>query len=142
MSTNAETLEEIIALAQAGRKSYCMRLRDTGGYYVIEWADNDGSIDVEKYTTPDGTKYCAIADADLTSGASVEGPAHEMLALADAIFTGRQFTGRRCAVKCAVGGDLPVEIWNPKTSKFHAFVPTVEAQGLAIQIRALLRREN
>lgn len=94
-----------------------LTLRDCGwegdGWYVIEYAD--------------GTRL---------SDACVEGPATDMLGLADAIERRRDFSEWRCAV--TFDGDR-VQFYSPRnTTGGYGEVPFAVADALAAEIRAKL----
>lgn len=76
------------------------------------------------------------------NGASIEGTAADMLALADAIESRGFVSCGRCAVDARGEPGHPVEFWSPRNSITHTFVAREEAEALAKRIRERFRDEG
>jgi hypothetical protein len=95
-----------------------------GDWFCIEWAagDHDGREWLEP--TEYGHKFMRSARP---SDACIEGPADEMLALANAIEAREAVEFRRCAVE--VRGET-VDLWSPRNSQTPAQVSLAVADAL------------
>lgn len=106
-------------------------------WYTIEKAEH-GNVQT---TVMDGPNHGFLYYSGRISDADVEGPAHEMLAIAEAIEQRRRVEFKRCAVdaRVCVEDDLDgyeiVLFWSPRNSRMRGAVDLADAQRLAAQIR-------
>lgn len=99
------------------------------GWYLIERAEHNGASGLKHM----GDNCYAFWHAARFSDADVEGYAHEMLAIADAIEKRSYVSFKRCAVDAR---QEPVTFCSPRNSQVDGECSLAEADDLAKQIRA------
>lgn len=103
-------------------------------WYTIELAEHDN-----KYWEEPTKHGFRLMYSGRISDACVEGPASEMLAIAEAIETNNSISFKRCAVYMTASS---AKFESPRNSKQPGIVSHMEAQELASEIRLKLTRLN
>ena len=101
-------------------------------WYIVEWAEHDG----REWLEPIGEMGLALRRSARVGDADVEGYAHEMRAIAQAIEDGTGVEFRRCAAHTRPDGS--VELCSPRNSMEPAVVTRRAALTLVAAIRAML----
>lgn len=103
-------------------------------WYLIERAEHSGQKWLQEETMENGNSIGYHMTSARISDACVEGTKSEMLAIAEAIEEGGEYSAKRCAVKTI--GDR-VLFHSPRNSQVRASVAMKAALGLASLIRGL-----
>jgi len=109
----------------------CVKSVAIGNWYTIERAHHEGRTGIRR-TSYGMVVWCSARISD----ACVEGPAHEMLAIADGIDAGCDVEFRRCSVTFVADGVL---FESPRNSQRPARVSMASAKALAARIREAAR---
>jgi hypothetical protein len=119
----------------------CLRKCDGfSDYWTIERAEHSGELRIDRMTDVYGPYNAVWTAARLGSGyTDIEGTAHEMREIAEAIQARGMASFKRCAVECLPNG---VALWSPRNSLHAVLVTHAQADALARAIEQALAAEH
>ena len=98
-------------------------------WFVVDRTNHNN----DEWMEPDDERSRSLILSSRISDADIEGSKSEMIALAQAILNGKEFSAKRCAVSSSTEVDR-VMMWSPRNSQVKAAVLKKPALDLANNI--------